>query len=115
MKLSLSCALATIAFAAGTTDTPWAFHITGTQADGTPFGGGIESASASASIDLPAGTYTLVVEKNGVSSLPSDPFVVDAAPGGGTTPVELSVPDATQKATIAALPPAPAPAPAAAA
>lgn len=102
MKLSLSCAIASILFAAGTTDTPWAFHITGTQADGTAFGGGVESATPSTTIDLPAGTYTLVVEKNGVSSLPSDPFTVDVAPGGGTTPVELSVPDATQKATVTA-------------
>lgn len=102
MNLTLSCAVATIAFAACTTDTPWAFHVSGTQADGTAFGGGIESATPSAILELPAGTYTLVVEKNGVSSLPSDPFTVDAAPGGGTTTVELSVPDATQKATIAA-------------
>ena len=108
MKLSLACAIASVAFPAGTTDTPWAFHVSGTQADGTAFGGGVESASPSAVLDLPAGTYTLVVEKNGVSSLPSDPFTVDAAPGGGTTPVELSVPDATQKAMIAAADTAPA-------
>lgn len=108
-QLVLSCAIAAIAFPAGTTDTPWAFHVSGTLADGTPFGGGVESANAEATIDLAAGTYTLVVEKNGVKSLPSDPFTVDAAPGG-TTEVTLSVPDAAQKATIAALPPAPAPA-----
>jgi hypothetical protein len=45
---------------------------------------------------LPEGaTVTLVVSKNGVSSLPSDPFTV------AVTTVTLSVPDATQKATIA--------------
>lgn len=106
MNLTLSCAVVALTFAAGTTDTPWAFHVSGTQADGTAYGGGVESSNSTTTIDLPAGTYTLVVEKNGVSSLPSDPFVVDAAPGGGTTPVELSVPDATQKAVI--VPPAPA-------
>jgi hypothetical protein len=106
MNLTLSCAVTTIAFAAGTTDTPWAFHVSGTQADGTPFGGGVESPNSTTSIDLPPGTYTLVVEKNGVSSLPSDPFTVGGMPGGGTTEVELSVPDATQKAVI--VPPQPA-------
>lgn len=105
-QFTLSTPIATVTFPAGTVDTPWAFHVSGTLADGTPYGGGIESSNSTVVFDLAPGTYTLVVEKNDVKSLPSDPFTVDATPGGGTTSVELSVPDATQKAVI--VPPAPA-------
>ena len=97
MKLNLAVATVLATFPIGTADTPWEFHVTGTKADGTAYGGGVESASTSASIDLEPGTYTLTVVKNGVSSLASDPFVVTVP-----TTVELSVPDAAAKATIAA-------------
>lgn len=87
-----------LAFPVGTADTPWTFVVTGTDATGAAFNDSADSDSDTNTIkvDLPAGgTYTLVVTKNGVSSLPSLPFTVGAS---GT--VMLSVPDDTQAATI---------------
>lgn len=97
MKLTLSTPVVDLVFPAGTVDTPFTFAITGTTADGQPFTGGSDSPGPSEEFDLPAGTFTLVVTKNGVSSLPSDPFSIDVP-----TTVTLSMPDATQKASIAA-------------
>lgn len=84
-------------FPDGTVDDSWHFVLTGTNADGTPFTGGTVAASPSAPFDLPPGTFTLVVSKNGMSSLASAPFTV-AAP----VTVTLSVPDSAQPATITA-------------
>lgn len=102
MLLKLSTPTTTATFDAGTADTKWDFEVSGTQADGTPYGGGVQSDTDEAQLDLPNGVYTLTVIKNGISSLPSDPFTVAGAPAGGTTPVTLTVPDATQKAVIVA-------------
>lgn len=97
MKLTLSAPVVELVFPADTLDTPFTFAITGTTADGQPFTAGSESPGPSEEFDLPSGTFTLVVSKNGISSLESDPFTVDVP-----TTVTLSVPDATQKASIAA-------------
>lgn len=85
-----------LAFAAGTVDTPWTFAVTGTDATGAAFNDSADSDTNTIKVDLPVGgTYTLVVTKNGISSLPSAPFTVGAS---GT--VLLTVPDDTQAATI---------------
>lgn len=85
-----------LAFPVGTADTPWTFVVNGTDATGAAFNDSADSDTNTIKVDLPAdGTYTLVVTKNGVSSLPSLPFTV-----GASGKVMLSVPDDTQAATI---------------
>lgn len=97
MTATFSTPVTSAVFPAGTADTEWTFALTGTLADGSTYANTFTSASPSMQADLPEGaTVTLVVTKNGVSSLPSDPFPVPV------TTVTLSVPDATQKAVISA-------------
>ena len=97
MTATLSTPTTTAVFPAGTPDTEWAFSLSGTNADGSAYSAMFSSPGPSMQAALPEGaTVVLVVSKNGVSSLPSDPFVVPV------TTVTLSVPDATQKAVIAA-------------
>ncbi len=97
MTAILSAPTTTAVFPAGTADTDWSFVVTGTNADGTAFSASFSNSSATMQADLPVGaTVTLVVTKNGISSLPSDAFTVTAPT------VTLTVPDATQKAVIAA-------------
>lgn len=97
MTATLSTPTASVVFPAGTADTEWMFVLTGTLADGSAYSNSFTSAAPSMPADLPEGaTVTLVVTKNGVSSLPSDPFVAPV------TTVTLSVPDAAQKAVISA-------------
>lgn len=97
MTATFSTPTATAVFPAGTADTDWTFVVTGTHADGSAYSASFTSPGPSMQADLPEGaTVTLVVTKNGVSSLPSDPFPVPV------TTVTLSVPDATQKAVISA-------------
>ena len=96
MTVNLSTPAAVAVFPAGTADTAWAFSLVGTLADGSAYANSFDSALPSMQAALPEGaTVTLTVTKNGISSLPSDPFTV------AVTTVTLSVPDATQKATIA--------------
>jgi hypothetical protein len=97
MTATLSTPTTTAVFPIGTLDTDWTFSVSGTLADGSAYSNVFTSAAPSMSAALPEGaTVTLVVSKNGVSSLPSDPLVVPL------TTVTLSVPDATQKAVISA-------------
>jgi hypothetical protein len=97
MTATFSTPTATAVFPAGTLDTEWSFAVSGTLADGSAYSNVFASPTPSMVADLPEGaTVTLVVSKNGVSSLPSDPFPVPV------TTVTLSVPDATQKAVISA-------------
>lgn len=97
MTATLSTPTTTAVFPAGTADTEWTFAVSGTHADGSIYSDSFTSASPSMQVALPEGaTVTLVVTKNGVSSQPSDPFVVPV------TTVTLSVPDAAQKAVISA-------------
>lgn len=97
MTATFSTPIATAVFPAGTADTEWTFDLTGTHADGSSYAAQFSSADPSMQAALPEGaTVSLVVSKNGVSSLPSDPFTV------AVTTVTLSVPDATQKAVISA-------------
>jgi hypothetical protein len=97
MTQNLSTPTSTAVFPAGTADTEWSFALAGTLADGSAYSNTLTSASPTLAADLPEGaTVTLIVSKNGVSSLASDPFVV------AVTTVTLSVPDATQKAVISA-------------
>lgn len=97
MTATLATPTTTAVFPAGTADTEWTFTVSGTLADGGAYSHMFTSATPSMQADLPEGaTVTLVVAKNGVSSLASDPFVVPM------TTVTLSVPDATQKAVISA-------------
>jgi hypothetical protein len=92
----LACPVVAQAFPEGTTDPGFTFTITGTLADGAPFQTSGTSAEPTLSFDLQPGTYTGVVSKLGVSSLPSGQLVI-AAP----VTVTLSVPDASQPATLA--------------
>ena len=97
MTVSFSTPTATTVFPAGTADTEWTFAVSGTLADGSAYSNSFTSAASSMQADLPEGaTVSLVVSKNGVSSLPSDPFPVPV------TTVTLSVPDVNQKAIISA-------------
>lgn len=97
MTATLSTPITTAVFPIGTTDTEWSFAVSGTLADGSAYSNTFTSASPSMQAALPEGaTVALVVSRNGVSSLPSDPFVAPV------TTVTLSVPDATQKAVISA-------------
>ncbi len=97
MTATFSTPLTTAAFPIGTPDTDWTFAVSGTLADGSAYSNTFTSSAPSMQAELPEGaTVTLVVSKNGVSSLPSDPFPVPM------TTVTLSVPDATQKAVISA-------------
>ena len=93
--VTLASPVVSQSFPAGTADTPFAFAISGTKADGTAVSLSSTSATPSATFDLDPGTYTGVVSKLGVSSLPSAPFTITAP-----TPVTLSVPDPTQPATL---------------
>lgn len=100
MSQTLSTPSVQLAFPAGTVDTVWTFALTGTLfGDGSAFTGGAVSQTDSATIDLAPGVYTLIVSKNGISSLPSDAFTVEAP-----ATVTLSVPDAAQKAVITTSP-----------
>jgi hypothetical protein len=97
MTATLSTPVATAVFPAGTADTEWTFVLTGSLADGSAYSNSFTSAAPSMQADIPEGaTVTLVVTKNGVSSLASDPFTAPV------TTVTLSVPDAAQKAVISA-------------
>jgi hypothetical protein len=98
---ALAVATATAAFPANTADTAWTFALKGTLADGTAYEEAVDSNAPSISHDLPAGAIgvVLIVSKNGINSLASDPFDVPAADSGVVT-ITLTVPDATQKATI---------------
>lgn len=97
MSANLSTPITSAVFPAGTADTDWTFVVTGTNADGSAYSASFSSPAPSLQVDLPEGaTVSLVVSKNGVSSLPSDPFLVPV------TTVTLSVPDASQKAVISA-------------
>jgi hypothetical protein len=96
---TLAAAVVNQTFPAGTTDGTFNYTVTGTLADGTtPF----SQSQASGAFDLPAGVFTGVVSKtvagSTISSLPSLPLTLST--GGGTTPVSLSVPDATQAAVL---------------
>lgn len=92
----LSTPTKSIAFPAGTTDTLWTFVVTGKDGAGADFSDSATATTNSIVVDLPVGgTYTLVVTKNGISSLPSLPFTV------GSGSVMLTVPDDSQPATIA--------------
>ena len=82
-------------FPAGTVDPGYTFTITGTLADGTPFSTSSQGTDPSAQFDLQPGTYTGVVSKLGVASLPSDPLTVKAP-----TTVTLTVPDPAQPASL---------------
>jgi hypothetical protein len=111
---SLSITTTQVEVPADTIENSFQFLITGILADGTtPFSQTVISPGSSTSADLPDGTFTVSVSKNGFSSLPSDVFTVTAIPpvdgsgnsgSGGTLPVttiKLTVPDSTAKPTVA--------------
>lgn len=97
---TLSCPTASKEFPAGTTEEAFVATVTGTDATGAAFSQSYSSSAPTVSADLPAGTYSYVISKNGISSLASDSFSVTA----DTVPVTVifSVPDATQKAVTPA-------------
>lgn len=95
MSQVIATPTAQIAYPFGTIDTPWTVLIKGTNADGSPFEDTISSATPSITYNLPVGVFTAVISKNGVSCQESNQFTVSAP-----TTVLLTVPDATQQATI---------------
>lgn len=96
----LSCPLVVQTFPAGTVEEAFVATVSGTAADGTAFSQSFSSASITVSADLPAGTYSYVISKNGISSLVSDSFTVTVDTGPVT--ISLTVPDPTQKASAPA-------------
>lgn len=93
---TLTCAVIAQDFPAGTVEEAFVAAVTGTLADGSTFNQSFAAGGATIVVDLNPGTYTYVITKNGVSSLPSDAFSVVSAPAT----VSLSVPDPTQKAVV---------------
>lgn len=97
-KTTLSAPFLPQNFPAGTADAPATFTVTGTLFDGTAFSQvvtGADPSVTSATFELTPGTFTGLVSKLGVSSLPSAPFVVDVP-----ATVVLSAPDGTKPATL---------------
>lgn len=92
---TLSASVVKQEFPAGTTDTDYTFTVTGTLADGTAFSTTSTSPTPSATFDLAPGTYTGIVSKLKVSSLPSAPLTVTVP-----TTITLEVPDATAAAAF---------------
>lgn len=97
-KVIVSVVTARVDFSVGTVDTPWSFSISGTLEGGAAFSQVLENTSNVLTVELAPGTYSVVVSKNGVSSLASDPFVIAGAPAV----VTLEVPDAAAKPAVAA-------------
>lgn len=96
---NLGCVTVTQDFPAGTVEGNFSASVVGTlTADGSSFSQSFVGTAASSTIsaDLPDGTYSYAISKNGISSQPSDPFTVVSGTGGGT--VSFIVPDASQKA-----------------
>lgn len=94
---TLSCPIVSQAFPAGTVEEQFVATITGTDSTGAAFSQSYSSSAPSVSVDLPAGTYSYVISKNGISSLVSDSFSV--ASSAIVFSIVFSVPDATQKAS----------------
>jgi hypothetical protein len=92
---TLSASVVKQDFPAGTVDPGYTFTVEGTLADGTAFSTTSSGTSPSATFDLAPGTYTGIVSKLKVSSLPSAPLTVTAP-----VTVTLEVPDATAAAAF---------------
>lgn len=93
---SIACALVAATFPADTVDPGFTVTVIGTLADGTPFSDSKATPALPFDYDFPAGTFQVIVAKLGQASQASLPATF-------TTPttVSISVPDATQAATIA--------------
>lgn len=96
MIKAISCALVAAAFPADTVDPGFTVTVVGTLADGSPFSDSKNASSLPFAYDFPAGTFQVIVSKLGAASQPSEQTVFTAP-----TTVSISVPDATQAATIA--------------
>lgn len=97
-KATLAAPVVSQDFPGTTVDTPFSFVLSGTLADGTPFADtevGQDNVTATFTFDLQPGTYTGVTTKLGVSSQPSAALTLSVP-----TTVTLSVPDASQAATL---------------
>jgi len=101
---TLTASTTQVAFPAGTPDADFVFTLTGTNPDGSAASASFTSAGSSFSVDLSTvlqvgAVVSLVVSKTiggtTYSSLPSDPFTVQAET------ILLAVPDGSQKASIA--------------
>lgn len=96
MSTTLSAAVVNQDFPGATVDPGFTFTVTGTLVDGTPFAETDFGNDPTLAFDLAPGTYVGQVSKLGISSQPSAPFTISVP-----TTVTLSVPDATQAATLA--------------
>lgn len=87
----LSAPVVDQAFPEGTADPGFSYTVTGTLLDGTSF----SLTQAVGTFDLAPGIYTGFVSKLGFKSQPSAQYQVDVP-----LTVTISVPDATQPATL---------------
>lgn len=93
---SIGCPLIAATFPADTIDPGFTISVIGTLADGSAFSDSKSTSSLPFSYDFPAGTFQVIVSKLGSASQPSEQMTF-AAPAT----VSISVPDATQAATLA--------------
>lgn len=95
MQKTLSVTTVDRTFPEGTADPGFTFTVTGTLVDGSPFEQVVVAGEPTVTMDLAPGTYTAGASKLGFTSLPSDPFTVEAP-----ATVTLSVPDDAQKVVV---------------
>lgn len=93
---SIACALVAATFPSDTVDPGFTVSVIGTAADGSAFSDSKNTPALPFDYDFPAGTFQVIVSKLGSASQPSAPMTF-----GAPTTVSISVPDATQAATIA--------------
>jgi len=91
----IACALVAATFPAETIDPGFTVSVIGTTADGAAFSDSKSTSSLPFNYDFPAGTFQVIVSKLGQASQPSAPETFTVP-----TTVTISVPDATQAATI---------------
>lgn len=92
---SISAPLVAATFPADTVDPGFTVSVIGTLADGSSFSDSKSTSALPFSYDFPAGTFQVIVSKLGSASQPSAPTTFDVP-----TTISISVPDATQAATI---------------
>lgn len=92
---SIACALVAATFPAETVDPGFTVSVIGTLADGSSFSDSKATPALPFSYDFQPGTFQVIVSKLGSASQPSAPATFTAP-----TTVSISVPDATQAATI---------------
>lgn len=94
---TISCSTVSQDFPTGTVPEQFVFSILGTLEDGTSFTDSVSSDTPSIDYTFKPGTFTATISRNGVTSVPSDPFSFSVP-----VSVTIAVPDPAQKAQITA-------------